>query len=402
MPNYEKLVLIVAIFMDLCYKNPMSILTPDFAEKFIQEIVGSLPYNVNIMDENGIIIASKSAERIGDFHEVAYGLLTGNMKTGVVREQNQFIGTKPGINMLVNHRDRHVGVICVTGDPKSVESFAGFVKRSIEAMLDYEIRMAREGGARDREEEFMKYLLFSENYQHNEARRMAGYFNMDKRSATVVIILRVPPGPTDFSIIRALSRPISGRRSNIVLRGRTYDYIVLKFLEPHTAVGLSSFRKQVTDYIDEAIQGFPQEIDTTYFQYYVGSIQVKMHDYRKSFHHAQYLYLYLKNSDRINFFCDHVADFARKSVPLNLFRDIYEPFVSAFSPSERMMLIKTIKALESSNYNFIKASRELYVHRNTILFRINKIRDTLMIDPINSGSDREFLHGLAFYLENIE
>ena len=41
------------------------------AKKFIERITQYTEYNVNIMDEKGIIIASKNTSRIGTFHEVA-------------------------------------------------------------------------------------------------------------------------------------------------------------------------------------------------------------------------------------------------------------------------------------------------------------------------------------------
>jgi len=37
------------------------------------------------------------------------------------------------------------------------------------------------------------------------------------------------------------------------------------------------------------------------------------------------------------------------------------------------------------------------MHRNTLLFRINKVKDTLNIDPIANASHREFLNELAYY-----
>ena len=45
------------------------------AKKFIERITQYTEYNVNIMDEKGIIIASKNTSRIGTFHEVALQII---------------------------------------------------------------------------------------------------------------------------------------------------------------------------------------------------------------------------------------------------------------------------------------------------------------------------------------
>ena len=138
----------------------MAILTPEFAQQFIQKTVKNLPYNVNIMNHEGIIIASKDSSRIGDFHEVASAMLSGKRESGVVTKNDHYIGTKPGINMFIDHKNKHIGVICVSGEPENVQSFAGFVKTSMETMLSYEIKMATNQRALGKAEKFsITYFL---------------------------------------------------------------------------------------------------------------------------------------------------------------------------------------------------------------------------------------------------
>ena len=48
-----------------------------FAEKFIERITRYTDFNINIMDEKGIIIASRDKKRVGQYHEIAYRLIVG-------------------------------------------------------------------------------------------------------------------------------------------------------------------------------------------------------------------------------------------------------------------------------------------------------------------------------------
>ena len=41
---------------------------PDMAQKLIDQITGYTEYNINIMDGNGVIIASRDPGRIGTYH----------------------------------------------------------------------------------------------------------------------------------------------------------------------------------------------------------------------------------------------------------------------------------------------------------------------------------------------
>ena len=47
------------------------------AEKFIEQVTEYTSYNVNIMDEDGVIIASRNSERVGQYHEIAYRIVHG-------------------------------------------------------------------------------------------------------------------------------------------------------------------------------------------------------------------------------------------------------------------------------------------------------------------------------------
>ena len=47
------------------------VLDVELAEKIIDKLADCTDYNVNIMNDKGIIVASKDKSRVGTFHEVA-------------------------------------------------------------------------------------------------------------------------------------------------------------------------------------------------------------------------------------------------------------------------------------------------------------------------------------------
>ena len=90
------------------------------AKKFIERITQYTEYNVNIMDEKGIIIASKNTSRIGTFHEVALQIIQGDKDTIIVDNENTQFGVKKGVNMAIYYKKRKEGVIGITGNPDEV------------------------------------------------------------------------------------------------------------------------------------------------------------------------------------------------------------------------------------------------------------------------------------------
>ena len=89
----------------------------ELAAKLIEQITQHTEYNINIMDESGIIIASRDSKRVGTYHAVAERIIHGPQDTIVIHDEKEFPGVKPGINMAIMHEGRKEGVVGVTGYP---------------------------------------------------------------------------------------------------------------------------------------------------------------------------------------------------------------------------------------------------------------------------------------------
>ena len=72
------------------------------AGKLINRISSYTEYNVNIMDENGIVVASKMKERVGSFHETAYEIVKSDEDMVMVDVDNLENGVKAGVNIAID------------------------------------------------------------------------------------------------------------------------------------------------------------------------------------------------------------------------------------------------------------------------------------------------------------
>ena len=90
------------------------------AERLIDKLSQFTEYNINIMDEDGIIIASRMKERVGTFHEVAFRLMKGDEDSRVVTKEDSNKGVKCGVNMVVHVNKRKEGVVGLSGDPREI------------------------------------------------------------------------------------------------------------------------------------------------------------------------------------------------------------------------------------------------------------------------------------------
>ena len=116
---------------------------PEMAKKFIDQITEYTEYNINIMDESGVIIASRDEKRIGTYHEAADRIIRGKEEIVVIEDDKIYPGVLPGINMAIMVNGRKEGVVGVTGDPGRIHEVAMVTRLAIEAMLKYEKQQGR-------------------------------------------------------------------------------------------------------------------------------------------------------------------------------------------------------------------------------------------------------------------
>lgn len=70
-------------------------LSKAIALKIVLEMMNVIPYNINVMDENGIIIGSGDNERIGNIHEGAKKAIDSKHIIEVYEDNEKM---KPGVN----------------------------------------------------------------------------------------------------------------------------------------------------------------------------------------------------------------------------------------------------------------------------------------------------------------
>ena len=62
-------------------------------------------------------------------------------------------------------------------------------------------------------------------------------------------------------------------------------------------------------------------------------------------------------------------------------------------------LTETIIALAVCNMHITLCAKELFLHRNTVLFRMNKLKEILQVDPVNIDTDRAYMMLFSEYLK---
>jgi carbohydrate diacid regulator len=104
------------------------------ATKIVEVAQETIDYNINIMNAQGIIIASSTPARVDSFHEIAYKVITGPEDQIETYNTDNLLGTRTGINIAIKYQDQKVGVLGITGFPDEIRPFVHVLKLAVESI----------------------------------------------------------------------------------------------------------------------------------------------------------------------------------------------------------------------------------------------------------------------------
>lgn len=161
------------------------------ARQIVQRAMGIISHSVNVMDSNGVIIASGNSQRLFQRHEGAVLALGENRVVEIDRATAEHLkGVRPGINLPFSFRNQRVGVIGISGEPAEVRAYAELVKMAAEMMVEQAALLDQHQWEKRYREELANQLLQPQPNTASLA-AMAAYLGLDLRQARIVWIVEL-------------------------------------------------------------------------------------------------------------------------------------------------------------------------------------------------------------------
>ncbi|MDH2268480.1 sugar diacid recognition domain-containing protein [Serratia marcescens] len=161
------------------------------ARQIVQRAMGIISHSVNVMDSNGVIIASGNPQRLFQRHEGAVLALAENRVVEIDRVTAEHLkGVRPGINLLFSFRNQRVGVIGISGEPAEVRAYAELVKMAAEMMVEQAALLDQHQWEKRYREELANQLLQPQPNTASLA-AMAAYLGLELRQARIVWIVEL-------------------------------------------------------------------------------------------------------------------------------------------------------------------------------------------------------------------
>nr|WP_274655174.1 sugar diacid recognition domain-containing protein [Paenibacillus humicola] len=334
------------------------------ADMIVKETMHRLNRNINIMDESGIIIASGDAARLDQVHEGALEVLRLG-KPLMIDEANQrrWKGAQTGINLPIELQGQIVGVIGITGEPQEVREFGGLVKMTTELMLRQTLFMQQSEWKRQTMETIIEELIRGE--PNNQL--------IDERLDMLNVRLRPP---FDVCLVDIQDRTF---QSQTLMRQieDTIGQTIAGFISVNRLFilfsGLDGAKRELKlRLLRETFQrwGFPFRIGLT----------EPVYDRNKvtgAYREAE-LALLIGEPDRV---INTYSDIESKALIYQMSAHARERFAGRVFPESVHKFAESLQAFFDSNQNITEAAKALYIHRNTLIYRLRKIKRETGYDP---------------------
>ncbi len=372
-------------------------LTSRIAQRIADEVMSGLGYNVNVMNDRGVIIGSGSKSRIGSFHETAMRVIeSGETIMVTEKEAVALFGVRPGINMPIKSNGTVVGVVGITGDPEEIKGVAQLVRMAAELIVEQEENTYRFFMHRNDKNAFVISLLndaASGNIKgiSNWALEL-GY---DMAIPRVACLIDSPGGGESAGIERQECRLNAVKDSEFHKRqdisvSMGNNVLVFKSLKGSAPWEIEN---EVSEYV-EGIKSGPDSEFLKGLRCCVGAFHPGIAGYSLSYADAGRLQTHYPARQGLKFAHRRMSAALFDNLPADYREMIVKPYICAIKREfgdGAGDAVGTARALLENGFRYDDAAQKLYVHRNTIAFRRKKLEKCLNLDPRNNAEDQLLL-----------
>ena len=380
-----------------------------FAQNFVRKMEHTMNLKVNVMDERGVIIASASKERVGDFHLIAYEIIQKGLPMLITHQPTkELIGVNsPGVNYRLTSSNETIGVIGVSGDPDEVGELAKLVKLIFETMYEYEykknIAMKGQSGIWS----FAHALLNETPINEYSIKKIASKLGIENNIPRLPIYIYIHSEYRSTVIQHFLDTAgtLRCQHTHDVVLPVDKGILYLRAASRANAVDELLYRENIEDFIRSLDnEFFARErtgADTINYHVLIATVQTDFVYCHRIYENLLWLAAKLRQAPTNELIWEN--DYLHELVAAQLTQEFSDPLFVWYrdhilKSMEYDIFMDTVCALFECDMKLEQTALKLHLHKNSVIARLKKIKDILLINPIASQHDAAFLHYLYIYM----
>ena len=368
------------------------------AQNIVKTVSKTLPFSISLSDENGYIIGDPNPERIGTFHPAYKKVI--DKKDFVTFEKTEAMGMEnvlPGIAVPLNFQNKLIGVLGIIGPPEEVRPHAELTKHYVELMWQETFYKQLSDLEDEMEESYLQYLLLNETKNDSRTIQYCKELNLNTENMVFTVVVTLGNFLMEEFDEFVYSLTLNNLKEHLI------NEIKLVFNTPHLMkVNFLNKGKIVLLYSASSIDEYHEFMEKFYSKsskllrnlkkHYNSNVYItagklvdtifKIHE---SYQEAEHL---LQQSEQLNspkqILSYHDWNVMVDLLPTIIDQEFKERVLFRLNKIKNDNMYEDIMnsfiAYCESGMNITGAANSLYIHRNTVIYRLNKLEDTTAID----------------------
>ena len=355
-------------------------ITEERARQIVTEIKAIIHYDLNLMDEEGRIIASTDPARAGQLHMGARRVIEERLDVFAVEKDDEGLGMRKGINLPVILDGELTGVIGITGEPAEVTVYGSVIQKMVELMIA-EIRQQELANLCETARfNFVEQWLFVRGINRQSFETQARLLDIDVESPRILAVFEM-----DNDGGESLAPELRNER-------------VLKHLRIHTNYDKRNIALAVNrGYLVLFASGDPEEVRRRAGAicrelqlFFSRSVCCGISTVAESYQQVPACYKEAVTACRtvassrmgtLAVYNESSPLYILQSIPREVFVRLENAVFRDCPEEEKAELLKTLTAFFRHDGNSTAAAEELYIHPNTFLYRLKKVAALTGLEP---------------------
>ena len=359
-------------------------------QKIVEELEGTIQKNINIMDETGCIIASSDLSRIGTYHSGAQRVIRQKLDELVISDADEYAGAKNGINLPIIIEEKIVGVVGITGEKEEVQILGKIIQKMTKILImDSYLNIQKKNMENMRNNFLFSWLFGNDDSGESEE-------NLQLRGQLLGIDIDFDRVVVVFGVIE---KKLHAQPKDAEDEQRLYDQVIREIKRclkkeanhPVCQIGTkiigffhSSDQQEILKYAQEIIYNVEKQYSCQLYAG-VGAVGTNRLEIRRSYREADTacnLAMRLKNkkikvySDvDIELLLENISKQDRELFVKRIFKDCEE--------EETVRWVQLLRCYSENNGSITKTAEDLYIHKNTLQYRLSKLKEATGYDPRN-------------------
>src|SRR5690625_695656 len=195
------------------------IITTEIAQPIVDKMINVIDYNVNIMNHEGVIVASGDKDRIHQVHQGALEAI--ELKRERIIHQSDYehmLGTNIGVNVPIEINSKIVGVVGITGEPTKIYKYIQIIKITVENILKQQLLIEQLRYKTTALDEWVQNMIKEDFNDIPLLESQAEYFSIDISKQCVITSIQIQDfnkGVYDYELLQK-------NETNIIRKLRLY------------------------------------------------------------------------------------------------------------------------------------------------------------------------------------